>query len=122
MTEIVSSDETHSGAQHFCRTVRSVGRVPGRGCSSQAAVRATRRFSSAWNSANLRVGVDMVEQWDPSLGADVPDFRLLAGSILEPPFADGTFDGMASYHYVIDHVDDTAGSLRDWPGSCVRTG
>jgi SAM-dependent methyltransferase len=58
------------------------------------------------------VGVDIDEQWDPSLEADAPDFRLLVGSILELPFADGSFD-VVFYHHVIEHVDDPAGSLRE---------
>ena len=65
------------------------------------------------------VGVDIGEQWDPSLGADVPDFRLLIGSILELPFADGSFDAVF-YHHVIEHVNDPSGVCAGWPGSCVR--
>jgi SAM-dependent methyltransferase len=113
MTGTKSSDETHAGAQHFCRTVRlakGLGPEPRllvAGCGEGHEALFIRR-----ELGGSVVGVDIHEQWDPSLGADVPDFRLLVGSILELPFADGSFDAVF-YHHVIEHVDDPAGSLRE---------
>ena len=37
---------------------------------------------------------------------------MLAGSILDLPFADDSFD-VVFYHHVIEHVSDPAGSLRE---------
>jgi SAM-dependent methyltransferase len=127
MTETISSDQTHAGAQHFYRTVRSAGglgpepRVLVAGCGKGHEALFIRR-----ELAGSVVGVDISEQWDPSLGADVPDFLLLAGSILELPFADGSFDAVF-YHHVIEHVDDPAGSLRELarilrPGGLIYVG
>jgi SAM-dependent methyltransferase len=127
MTDTMSSDETHAGAQHFCLTVQSTGglgpepRVLVAGCGKGHEALFIRR-----GLGGCVVGVDLVEQWDPKFGADVPDFRLVAGNITELPFADGSFDGVF-YHHVIEHVDDPAGSLRELarilrPGGLIYVG
>jgi SAM-dependent methyltransferase len=127
MTGTMSSDETHAGAQHFCRTVQSTAglrpepRVLVAGCG-----KGHEALFIRGELGGSVVGVDIGEQWDPWLGADVPDFRLLTGSILELPFADGSFDAVF-YHHVIEHVDDPAGSLRELarilrPGGLIYVG
>ena len=126
MTKTVSS-ETHAGAQHFCRTVRSVGgvtsgpRVFVAGCGKGHEALFIRR-----ELGGSLVGVDIDQKWQPGLGADVPDFQLLAGSILDLPFADDSFD-VVFYHHVIEHVSDPAGSLRELarilrPGGLIYVG
>ncbi|HKP43758.1 glycosyltransferase [Mycobacterium sp.] len=126
MTEAISS-ETHAGAQYFCRTVRSAGglgpepRLLVAGCGKGHEALFIRR-----ELGGSVVGVDISEQWDPWLDAGVTDFRLLAGSILELPFADGSFDAVF-YHHVIEHVDKPAGSLRELarvlrPGGLIFVG
>jgi ubiquinone/menaquinone biosynthesis C-methylase UbiE len=127
MAETMSNDETHAGAQHFCRTVQSTGglgpepRVLVAGCGKGHEALHIRK-----EIGGSVVGVDIEEQWDPQLGADVPDFRLVTGSIFELPFADGSFD-VVFYHHVIEHVNDSAWSLRELarilrPGGLIYVG
>ena len=126
MTKTVSS-ETHAGAQHFCRTVRSVGGVTSgprafvAGCGKGHEALFIRE-----ELGGSLVGVDIDQKWQPGLGADVPDFQLLPGSILDLPFADDSFD-VVFYHHVIEHVSDPAGSLRELarilrPGGLIYVG
>ncbi|RDH78667.1 class I SAM-dependent methyltransferase [Mycolicibacterium moriokaense] len=127
MTETMSSHETHAGAQHFCRTVRSVcdsmsePRVFVAGCGRGHEALFIRR-----ELGGSLVGVDIAQAWDDRLGADVPDFQLIEGNILELPFPDGSFD-VVFFHHVIEHVDDPAGSLRELarilrPGGLIYIG
>jgi SAM-dependent methyltransferase len=72
------------------------------------------------------VGIDIDERWDPTIGADVGDFRLLESSVLDLPFADNSFD-VVFYHHVIEHVSDPAGSLHELarvlrPGGLIYVG
>ena len=127
MTNTVASYETHAGAQHFCRTIRSVGRIGPRprvlvaGCGRGHEALFIRR-----ELEGSLVGVDIEQTWEPAFGADVPDFQLLTGSILNLPFSDDSFDAVF-YHHVIEHVSDPAGSLRELarilrPGGLIYVG
>jgi SAM-dependent methyltransferase len=128
MTHAMSSDETHAGAEHFCRKIRSVGdlgpqpRVLVAGCGRGHEALFIRK-----ELGGSLVGVDIVEEWNLSeLRPDVPDFRLLVGSVLDLPFADDSFD-VVFYHHVIEHVSDPAGSLCELarvlrPGGLIYVG
>ncbi|MGA7050353.1 MAG: class I SAM-dependent methyltransferase, partial [Mycobacterium sp.] len=108
MTHATSSDESHAGAEHFCRTIRSVGNLGPRpkvlvaGCGLG--------HEALFISKELRgpvTGVDLDAQWDPAMNsnADVSDFELLPASVIDLPFADDSFD-VVFYHHVIEHVSD----------------
>jgi SAM-dependent methyltransferase len=113
MTDTMSSQETHAGAQHFCRTIRSVGGVTAEprvfvaGCGRGHEALFIRR-----ELGGSLVGMDISQEWDPRLGAGVGDFQLMEGNILDLPFPSGSFD-VVFFHHVIEHVADPAGSLRE---------
>ena len=81
MNNTLSSDETHAGAQHFCRTVHVVSgimpepRVFVAGCGKGHEALFIRR-----EIGGSLIGVDIDKTWDMQLGADVPDFRLVAAT------------------------------------------
>jgi len=127
MTTTVASDETHAGAQHFCRIIRSMDpqkqepRVLVAGCGKGHEALFIRK-----ELGGSLVGIDVSEHWEAGLGTGVDDFRLLTGSVLELPFADASFDAVF-YHHVIEHVTDPAGSLRELarvlvPGGVIYVG
>lgn len=111
MTTTTYGDETHIGAQHFCQTIRSSStalphpKVFVAGCGNGHEALFIRR-----QLGGSLVGMDIGEDWDPSLARGVDDFTLVGGSILAAPFPDASFD-VIFYHHVIEHVDDPAGSL-----------
>jgi ubiquinone/menaquinone biosynthesis C-methylase UbiE len=115
MTHVMSSDESHAGAEHFCRTIPSVRdlgprpRVLVAGCGQGHEALFIRRELDG-----PVIGVDVAEQWDPAMNsrADVSDFELLSASVIDLPFAGDSFD-VVFYHHVIEHVSDPAGSLRE---------
>ncbi|KAA0023838.1 class I SAM-dependent methyltransferase [Antrihabitans cavernicola] len=120
MTDTVESDDTHAGAQHFCRTLASRGlgpepRVFVAGCGKGHEALFIRK-----ELGGSLTGVDIGEEWDPALGSDVPNFRLVAGSVLDVPFPDNSFD-VVFYHHVIEHVTDPVGCLREL-GRVLRPG
>lgn len=125
----LAGDETHAGAEHFCRTIRATSDlkptanvlVAGCGKGHEAL------FICKDLGAKL-TGIDVDQQWEPveTWGADIPDFELLVGSVLELPFADDSFD-VIFYHHVIEHVSNPARSLRELarvlrPGGAIYIG
>ena len=129
MTNAVLSDESHAGAQHFCRTIPSIcdlgprPRVLVAGCGQGHEALFIRK-----ELGGQVIGVDVAVQWDPAMnsGAGVPDFELLPASVIDLPFADDSFD-VIFYHHVIEHVSDPAGSLRELarvlcPGGLIYVG
>ncbi|MFE3290951.1 glycosyltransferase [Rhodococcus sp. NPDC059234] len=113
MADTMSSDDTHAGAQHFCRTVRSLGaigtepRIFVAGCGKGHEALFIRK-----ELGGSLTGVDVGEEWDPELGSGVTDFELRAGDVLDLPIPDESFD-VVFYHHVIEHVSDPAVSLRE---------
>ena len=129
MTNAMLSDESHAGAQHFCRTIPSIcdlgprPRVLVAGCGQGHEALFIRK-----ELGGQVIGVDVAVQWDPAMnsGAGVPDFELLPASVIDLPFADDSFD-VIFYHHVIEHVSDPAGSLRELarvlcPGGLIYVG
>ncbi len=99
-----ASNETHAGAQHFCRTVGRLSspdgtqRVLVAGCGEGHEALFIRK-----ELGGTLVGVDIGEEWDPELGSDIEGFDLRAASILDLPFPDNSFD-LVFYHHVIEHA------------------
>jgi ubiquinone/menaquinone biosynthesis C-methylase UbiE len=112
MTYVLSTDETHAGAQHFCKTVRAAGLASAPAVFVAGCGRGHEALFIRKELGGSLVGVDVDAAWDPELGADVGDFQLSAGSVLDLPLPDDGFD-VVFYHHVIEHVDDPAGSLRE---------
>jgi SAM-dependent methyltransferase len=115
MTDAASHEETHAGAEHFCRLVRSLDEFGPRpkvlvaGCGRGHEALFIRKELDA-----KLTGVDVGQEWEPVArqNTDIDDFELFAGSVLDLPFADGSFD-IVFYHHVIEHVSDPARSLAE---------
>lgn len=127
MSDADSRQETHAGARHFCELVstrldpQKRRNVLVAGCGSGHEALHIRK--------DLGVpvtGVDIVPNWESLYGAEIDNFDLLIGSILDLPFDDDTFD-IVFYHHVIEHVIDPAKSLDELlrvlvPGGLIYVG
>lgn len=107
-------EETHAGAEHFCRTIRPSLRERTRptdilvaGCGRGHEALYIRKELDA----NVH-GVDVAQHWAPpeTWGADIPNFDLQVSSVLNLPFADDSFDYIF-YHHVIEHVEAPLDSI-----------
>jgi SAM-dependent methyltransferase len=110
----VSGENTHAGAHHFVLTARRLGdlghrpRILVAGCGEGHEA----KYIHEQLGGELD-GIDVDHTWPPGFGGHLDaSFRLRKASVLELPFADGTFDAVF-YHHVIEHVDDPAASLRE---------
>ena len=124
-----ASSETHAGAEHFCRTVRSLG---GLGAHQKVLVAGCGYGHEALfirkELGTTVTGVDMEKLWDPvaEWGADIAGLELLVGSVQDLPFADNSFD-LVFFHHVIEHVGSPSVSLRELsrvlrPGGLIYIG
>ena len=112
MTDTLQANETHAGAQHFCRTVRAAGLDSAPAVFVAGCGRGHEALFIRNELGGSLVGVDVDPAWDPELGTGIAGFELSTGSVLDLPFPDDTFD-VVFYHHVIEHVSDPAGSLRE---------
>jgi SAM-dependent methyltransferase len=102
------SEDTHAGAQHYCRFLRHVGAaapgmtvfVAGCGLGHEAAYVASELEAEV-------TGLDLEVPKDPP-----PGVTFLAGSVQELPFADASFDSVF-FHHVIEHVPDPVGAVAE---------
>jgi methyltransferase family protein len=113
MTGTISSNATHSGAQHFCRTVRS---VQGLGAKPRVFVGCGKGQETLFIRKELGgslVGVDISENWIRSWAPTSGTSGCWPGSILDSQYAGDSFD-VVFYH----HVVETSATSRQF----VRTG
>jgi ubiquinone/menaquinone biosynthesis C-methylase UbiE len=102
------SDDTHAGAQHYCRFLRHEGAaapgmtvfVAGSGLGHEAAFIA-RELEAEVTGLDLKVP-----------DAPPPGVTFLAGSVQELPFPDASVDSVF-FHHVIEHVPDPVGAIAE---------
>jgi SAM-dependent methyltransferase len=102
------SDDTHAGAQHYCRFLRHEGVaapgmtvfVAGCGLGHEAAYIAEELGAEV-------TGLDLEVPADPPAGV-----TFLAGSVQELPFDEAQFDSVF-FHHVIEHVPDPVGAVAE---------
>ena len=121
-------EDTHAGAQHFCRTVTAEGPVPAGSRVLVAGCGLGHEAKYIYDTLDVElVGVDVAVEWDSELSSvDDGRFRLLEGSVQQLPFPDDSFD-LVFYHHVIEHVPDPAASLVELarvlrPGGLIYVG
>jgi glycosyltransferase involved in cell wall biosynthesis/2-polyprenyl-3-methyl-5-hydroxy-6-metoxy-1,4-benzoquinol methylase len=121
-------EDTHAGAQHFCRTVRALGAVPPDPRILVAGCGLGHEAQHIYETLGGElVGIDVGGAWDPAIAElDGGRFRLSEASVQELPFPDASFD-LVFYHHVIEHVPDPAGSLAELsrvlrPGGLIYIG
>ena len=107
-------EDTHAGAQHFCRTVRALDVAPAQPRILVAGCGLGHEARHIYESLGGRlVGVDVGGAWDAELAErDGGAFRLVEASVQDLPFPDRSFD-LVFYHHVIEHVADPAASLAE---------
>lgn len=121
-------EETHAGAQHFCRTVRELGAVPDDPRILVAGCGLGHEAKYIYDTLGGELaGVDIGGAWDPELAElDGGRFRLTEASVQELPFPDASFD-LIFFHHVIEHVPDPVKSLHELarvlrPGGVIYVG
>lgn len=127
MSDADSHPEAHAGARHFCGLVRA--RLDPQKRRSVLVAGCGSGHEALHIRKNLGVpvtGVDIVRNWDSGYDADIGNFDLLEGSILDLPFDNDAFD-IVFYHHVIEHVTNPAQSLDELlrvlvPGGLIYVG
>ena len=121
-------EDTHAGAQHFCRTVAALDAGPAQPRILVAGCGLGHEAKHIYDTLGGElVGVDVGAAWDPSLASvDGGKFELLEASVQELPFPDASFD-LVFYHHVIEHVPDPVASLVELarvlrPGGLIYVG
>jgi SAM-dependent methyltransferase len=107
----VLDQDTHAGAQHFCRLLERVrdGGPPPRVLAAGCGVGHEARHIRGRLGGEV-VGVDADLRVEARLAED--GLTLMRASVLDLPFPDGHFDAVF-YHHVIEHVSDPPRSLAE---------
>ena len=107
-------EDTHAGAQHFCRTIHRSTGVPREPKILVAGCGLGHEAQHIYDTLGGElVGVDIGGSWPPELDQlDGGAFRLMQASVQDLPFPDAAFD-LVFYHHVIEHVPDPEASLAE---------